>query len=93
MARNGPSAGIGGSDIWAEKPALCGFPTADQERKKNVSTEEAGGAKLTRRKHSFRGFSMGAATRDAVAGKPTGSARLGLAGQVMGAVSPVRSWP
>jgi RNA-directed DNA polymerase len=34
--------------------AVCGFPTADQERKKSVPTGRLGGGKLTRRKHSFR---------------------------------------
>jgi hypothetical protein len=43
-----------GSDKRPEKPTFCGFPTADQERKKNISTDETGGGKLTRRKHSFR---------------------------------------
>jgi hypothetical protein len=27
-------------DKWPEKPTFCGFPTADQERKKNVPTGE-----------------------------------------------------
>jgi hypothetical protein len=42
-----------GSDKWPEKPMFCGFPTADQQRKKNVPTGATGGGKLTRTKHSF----------------------------------------
>ena len=30
----GLSAAARGSDKWPEKPTFCGFPTADQERKK-----------------------------------------------------------
>ena len=47
-------AGVRGSDKGPEKPTFCGFPTADQERKRNVPTGETGGGKLTRREHSFR---------------------------------------
>ena len=50
----GLAAAARGSDKWPEKPTFCGFPTADQERKKNVPTGATGGAKLTGCKHSFR---------------------------------------
>ena len=37
-----------GSDKWPEKPTFCGFPTADQERKKNVPNRETGGRRGAR---------------------------------------------
>jgi hypothetical protein len=56
--RKWPKMGFGGcprgSDKWPEKPTFCGFPTADQEPKKNIPNGQTGGGKLTRRKHSFR---------------------------------------
>src|ERR687891_2849087 len=39
----GLAAAARGSDKWPEKPTFCGFPTADQERKKNVPTGATGG--------------------------------------------------
>ena len=33
--------------------AVCGIPTADQERKKNLPNGETGEGELTRRKHPF----------------------------------------
>jgi hypothetical protein len=43
----GFGAGARGSDKWPEKPPFFGFPTADQERKKNVSTARIGGGRGT----------------------------------------------
>src|ERR671919_1594154 len=56
----GLAAAARGSDKWPEKPTFCGFPTADQERKKNVPTGATGGGKLTGREHSFRWGSLNA---------------------------------
>jgi hypothetical protein len=42
------AAAARGSDKWPEKPTFCGFPTADQERKKNVLTGETGGGRVIR---------------------------------------------
>jgi hypothetical protein len=46
--RKRPEVGLavaaGGSDNWPEKAAFCGFPTANQEPKKNVPTGRLGGA-------------------------------------------------
>jgi hypothetical protein len=56
--RKWPKMGFGGcprgSDKWPEKPTFCGFPTADQEPKKNIPNGQTGGGKLTGREHSFR---------------------------------------
>jgi hypothetical protein len=41
-------AGPSGSDNLAGMPAFCGFPTADQERKKNVPNGQTGGGRGTR---------------------------------------------
>jgi hypothetical protein len=41
------AAAARGSDKWPEKPTLCGFPTADQEPKKNVPTGCLGGGRGT----------------------------------------------
>jgi hypothetical protein len=47
-----PEVGLGaaarGSDKWPEKPTFCGFPTEDQERKKNVPTGRVGGGREAR---------------------------------------------
>jgi hypothetical protein len=59
----GLSRGPGGSDNLPGMAAFRGFPTADQERKKNVPTDEIGGGKLTRREHSL------------CAGRPVGGSR------------------
>ena len=50
----GLSSGPGGSDNLPGMAAVCGIPTADQQRKKNVPPGHVGGGKLTRSKHSFR---------------------------------------
>jgi hypothetical protein len=44
----GPQASPHGSDNLPGVAAVCGFPTADQERKKNVPTGRLGGAKAIR---------------------------------------------
>src|SRR5918996_6406833 len=44
----GLAAAARGSDKWPEKPTSCGFPTADQERKKNVPTRATGGGRGAR---------------------------------------------
>jgi hypothetical protein len=46
--KGGLLAGPGGSDNWAGMAAFCGVPAADQERKKNVSSEETGGGRGAR---------------------------------------------
>ncbi len=60
--RKWPKMGFGGrprgSDKWPEKPTFCGFPTADQERKKNIPNGQTGGGKRARTKHSFRWGAM-----------------------------------
>jgi hypothetical protein len=50
----GLAAAARGSDKWPQMPAFCAVPPAHEGRKKNVPTDETGGGKLTRRKHSFR---------------------------------------
>ena len=53
----GLAAAARGSDKWPEKPTFCGFPTADQERKKNVPTGRLGGGRGTVVEPSLREIS------------------------------------
>ena len=55
----GPRAGPHGSDNLPGMAAVCGIPTADQERKKNVPTGRLGGGRGAVIEHSLCYISIG----------------------------------